>query len=183
MHRRMHLCNLSKRSCARYAKVRVVSGEPQRRPKAWGVSIAWISSLYQSGGRAEFVDDGFGDDPEMGIQVGSAEPPSVWEDDSWLAREDIIRNPHWHAWLTEYLSRDHDIFLMLQVNDRPRRKLVYSFSKKQQQHRFTLHLPVQEFLVTGERELVRQACCELYAAAAAKLELPPPPPPVTTTFD
>ncbi len=140
-----------------------------------------MSSLYQPGGNSEFVDDGFGDDPEMGIQVGSADPPEG-PDDSWLAREDVRRHPDWHAWLTEHLSRD-DVLVLLQVDDKPRRKIIYSFSKKQQEHRFGLHLPVQEFLVNPERELIRQATCEVFAAVAAKLELPPPPAPVTTTFD
>ncbi len=167
---------------AEEAEPRVVSEESQRRPSAWGVSIVWMSSLYQPGGNSEFVDDGFGDDPEMGIQVGSAEPTSGWEDDSWLATEDVRRHPEWKAWLTEHLSRD-DVLVLLQVDDKPRRKVVYSFSKKQQEHRFGLHLPVQEFLVTPERELIRQATCEVFAAVAAKLELPPPPPPVTTTFN
>lgn len=115
----------------------------------------------------------------MGIQVGSAEPPEV--DESDLACEDVIRQPDWHAWLTEHLSRD-DVFVMLRVDDKPRRKVVYSFSKKEQEHRFTLHLPVQEFLTTGERELVRQAVCELYAAVADKFELPAPPAPVTNAY-
>lgn len=138
-----------------------------------------MSSLYQPGGDSESIEDVFGDDPGMGTQVGSAEPPEV--DVAWLATEDVRRHPDWHAWLTEHLSRD-DVFVMLRVDDKPRRKIVYSFSKKEQEHRFSLHLPVQEFLTTGERELIRQAICELYAAVADKFELPAPPAPVTNAY-
>lgn len=150
----------------------------ERPPFAQLIGIAWMSSLYQPGGTRPFVSDDFPGDAGYGRQVSSDEEAGdvAGDDPSYLGRDDVRNDPAWRGWLDAHLSRD-DISVNIQVEDIPKAKVTSSFSKKQQQHRVTYWLPVQDFLVEGsdERSVVRGAVCELYRAVARRLDLPDPP--------
>jgi hypothetical protein len=154
----------------------------------WGVSIAWLSILYQPGGEDEFVVDeldeldefgGYEPHEDDGIQIASLEPPSR-PDPFDLGIWDHHYHPAWNAWLYAHMSRP-DIFLMFTVDDRPAPRAQYSYSKKESEHRVNMTVPVQDFLVpvVDVRRLAYRWVPQLYARIATKLELPPPPPPLT----
>ena len=149
---------------------------PEGIPRSWGVSIAWISSLYQPG-ESDFEPvlefDGsiqVAPDPEDGV-------PSPNRDPSWLASRDIWDHPEWRAWLKEHMVRD-DVFLCLTVEDAGafKRKFVSSYSRTRGDRNFYGRVAAQEFLTRDERTVIRIAKCELFVYAAKKLGLPPPPP-------
>jgi hypothetical protein len=149
---------------------------PEGIPRSWGVSIAWISSLYHPGGTSLEPTIGY----DGSIQVASDpedDLPPPGGDPSWRAARDIWEHRQWRAWLKEHFVRE-DIFLCLTVEDAGtfKRKLTSSYSRKRGTHNFYGRIAVEQFLTGDERAVVRLASCELFAYAADKLGLPPPPP-------
>jgi len=146
---------------------------PEGIPKSWGVSIAWMSSLYSPGeGDFEPVLEADGSiqvaaDPDDEVLPPGGSP-------SYQADRDIWDHPEWRGWLTAHMIR-RDVFNMLRVDDVPKRKFTARYAKKRGEWTFVYRVPVQDFLTSDERTIVRVASCELFHHVAKKLDLPAPP--------